>query len=181
MNTETPEKNANSAENVGEVPNSPVMIHKQYLKDMSFENPNAPGILMEVEGRPNMAMDIGIDVQRLDHDEFDHFYEVTLNITASGKREDRTMFIAEVSYGGAISIHGIEEKFHHPLLFVDVPQLLFPYVRHTLANASLSGGFMPLQLTPVNFRAMYLQRFGKNNQTDGQETNEAPAEQAETA
>ena len=157
-------------ENAGVVPNSPVMIHKQYLKDLSFENPNAPEILRDVSGRPEMEMDISIDVNKMEDDEYDHFYEVVLNITASGRRQDKTMFIVEVSYGGALSIEGIDESKHHPLLFVEVPQLLFPFVRHILANATLSGGFMPLQITPVNFRAMYLQRFGKNEDADGQES-----------
>ncbi len=156
MSTEPTEE-----ENIGAVPNSPVIVHKQYLKDLSFENPNAPEILLNVINRPEMEMDISIDVKKLEDENFEHFYEVVLNVSASGRRGDKTMFIVEVSYGGAVSVDGLDEKHHHPLLFVDVPQLLFPFVRHILANATLSGGFMPLQITPVNFQAMYLQRFGK--------------------
>ena len=166
----TENKDAPTAEeNIGDVPNSPIVIHKQYLKDLSFENPNAPQILRNVSGRPEMEMDISIDVNRVEDDHFEHFYEVTLNVTASGRRDDQTMFIVEVSYGGVASIEGLDEKHHHPLLFVDVPQLLFPFVRHILANATLSGGFMPLQITPVNFKAMYLQRFGKKQAKSSEE------------
>lgn len=151
-------------EDIGMVPQSPVMIHKQYLKDLSFENPNAPGILMNVQGRPEMNMDISIDVEKLEHDEFEHFFEVSLTITANGVREDQTMFLIEAVYGAAVSINpSLDEKKHHPILFVEVPQMIFPFLRHILAHATLSGGFMPLQLTPVDFRTMYLKRFGKKD------------------
>jgi preprotein translocase subunit SecB len=69
------------------------------------------------------------------------------------------MFVAEVTYGAAVSIDGLDEKRHHPLLLTEVPQILFPFARLALANATQAGGFMPLQLQPVDFRTMYLQRF----------------------
>jgi len=151
-------------EHIGTVTGSPVTVHKQYLKDLSFENPNAPDILLNVNGRPGMDMDIALDAHRVENEQFDHFYEVTLGITAKGTREDKTLFIAEISYGAVVSIEGIEEKNHHPVLFIEVPNLLFPYVRHILATCSMSGGFTPLQIAPINFRAMYLQRFGKKKE-----------------
>ena len=146
-------------ENIGTVGQTPVVIHKQYLKDMSFENPNAPGILKRADKRPEMDMNIMIDVQKIEDAEIQHFYEVTLNLTASAKREDEVMFIAEVLYGAAVSINGLEEKKHHPLLFIEVPQLIFPFARQIMANATQSGGYMPLQISPVDFRTMYIQRF----------------------
>lgn len=148
---------------IGDVPTSPIYIHKQYLKDMSFENPNAPLILTtKASSPPDMEMDIGLDVKRVDKEGYENYYEVILNLNASAKRDDKTMFIAEVSYGAAVSIEGMEEKHHHPALLIEVPQMLFPFVRQILANATLSGGFMPLQIRPVDFRAMYIKRFAKN-------------------
>lgn len=150
-----------SREDVGEVPVSPVIIHKQYLKDMSFENPNAPDILQRGDQRPNMEMNIQMDVQKLENDEFEHYYEVLLTLNASANREGQTMFIAEILYGAAISITGLEEKKHHPLLFIDAPQMLFPFARQILANVTQAGSYMPLQLNPVDFRSMYIKRFAE--------------------
>ncbi len=144
-----------------QVPNSPVIIHKQYLKDLSFENPNAPKILIMGDIRPEMDMNINMEVQKLEDDAHEHYYEVALTLNASAVREGEVMFIAEVIYAAALSINGIEEKKHHPLLLVEVPHLIFPYARQILANITQSGGFMPLQLRPVDFRSMYLQRFAK--------------------
>lgn len=155
---------ATPEENIGNVGQTPVVIHKQYLKDMSFENPNAPMILKKIDKRPEMDMNIMIDVQKIEDEEFEDFYEVTLNLTASAKRENETMFIAEVLYGAAVSITGLEANKHHPLLFIEVPYMLFPFARQILANATQSGGYMPLQLSPVDFRSMYLQRFAPNSE-----------------
>lgn len=154
-------KKEKQPEDIGQVPSSPVIIHKQYLKDMSFENPNAPAILKRGDQRPEMDMNIQMDVQKIDDDEFDHFYEVSLTLNASAKRDEQTMFIAEILYGAAVSITGLEEKQHHPLLFIDVPQMIFPFARQILANATQSGGYMPLQLNPVDFRSMYIKRFAE--------------------
>jgi preprotein translocase subunit SecB len=156
--------NITNEENIGDVPQAPLLIHKQYLKDMSFESPNSPAILVPGEHRPAMDMNILLDIQKLEHPEHEHFYEVVLTLTTSAKREDKTMFLAEVIYGATASIHGLEDKQHHPLLFIEVPQLMFPFARQILASATQSGGFTPLQLAPVDFRSMYLRRFAQQQQ-----------------
>ena len=155
MSTET-----DNNENIGTIPQSPVFIHNQYLKDMSFENPNAPSILQHKDGAPELDMNIMIDTTRLEHDEHEHFYEVVLTVNAVAKRGDKTMFIAEIKYAAAVSISGMEEKQHHPILFVEVPRMIFPYTRMILSNATQSGSFIPLHMAMVDFRAMYLKRFG---------------------
>jgi len=154
-------KNIEKDEDIGTAPQAPLVIHKQYLKDLSFENPNAPGILQRSQEAPEMEMNILLDVQKLDHAEHEHFYEVTLTLNATAKREGQTMFLAEVIYCAAASVQGLEPQQHHPLLFIEVPNLIFPFARQIMANATQAGGFMPLQLTPVDFRNMYLQRFAQ--------------------
>lgn len=166
--TDTPEN-----ENIGLAGVTPVVIHKQYLKDLSFENPNAPDILKKVEQRPAMDLNIGMDVQRYEPDGAEgDFYEVTLTVNAQAMRQDKAMFIAEVIYGAVVSIKDLPEKQHHPVLFIEVPQLLFPFVRQILSSVTQNGGYMPLQLAPVDFKSMYLNRFA-------QDKDESNAEKAE--
>ena len=147
-------------ENIGLVGRTPLLVHRQYLKDLSFENPNAPGILHRIDSPPSMDMDIAIDVQKIDNEQFEHYYEVVIKLNANAVRGKEAMFIADVDYAAAVSIEGLEPKQHHPLLFIEVPQLIFPFARQILAHITQSGGFVPLQIAPVNFRQMYLQRFG---------------------
>lgn len=152
-------------ENIGDIGQSPLHVHKQYLKDMSFENPNAPDILFNIQQRPVMDMNVGIDVQKLEHEEHENYFEVSLKLTASAAQGNTAMFIADVVYAAAVSIQGIDEKHHHPLLFIEVPQLIFPFARLILANATNAGAYMPLQLSPVDFKAMYLKRFANQEKT----------------
>lgn len=153
------------------VPNSPVIIHKQYLKDMSFENPNAPDILTAGNKAPEMDMNIGMDVKRLEHDEHENYYEVSLTLNASAAREGKAMFIAEIIYAATLSIEGVEEGKHHPILLIEIPHLLFPFARQVLAGITQSGGFNALTLRPVDFRSMYLQRFGQENDKENDREN----------
>ncbi|MCI5059489.1 MAG: protein-export chaperone SecB [Alphaproteobacteria bacterium] len=166
-------------ENIGQMPQTPLLIHAQYLKDLSFENPNAPGILQKGDNPPKMEMDIGLNVKRLEHDKHEHFYEVVLSVNAGAKRplpdgEEKTMFLAECVYGAAVSITGLEEKRHHPLLFTEVPHMIFPFVRQIMAGATQAGGYIPLQLNPVDFRAMYIERFA-NKGNGAEEAGESAA------
>jgi preprotein translocase subunit SecB len=156
QNTENPE------ENVGAIAQSPVIIHHQFLKDMSFENPNAPGILVRADTPPEVDVDIAIDMRKLEHPEQKHCYEVILGINATAKRQDKTMFLAEIQYGASVFINeNMDEKKHHPVLFIEVPRMIFPFARQILATATQAGGYTALNIAVVNFRAMYLQRFGK--------------------
>lgn len=165
MTEEKNNQNENE-ENIGQIPQTPVVIHSQYLKDMSFENPNAPEILYKANQPPEVDVNFEIDTRKIENGPEEHYYEVVLTINAQATRADKTMFLAEIKYGTTVSIHGMDEKRHHPLLFVEVPRIMFPFVRLLLSNATQSGGFTPLQISPVDFRSMYIQRFGKENKED---------------
>ena len=162
MSDTPPESNTNESEtqDIGTVPQSPVIIHAQYLKDLSFENPNAPDSLKGASLPPEVDINISVDSVRLEHPELKDFFEVILTIEASAVRDGKNLFIAELKYGAAVSIHDVEEARHHPILFVEVPRTLFPFARMVLANSTQWGGFTPLQLAMVDFRAMYFKRFG---------------------
>jgi preprotein translocase subunit SecB len=155
-------------ETANQVPNSPIVIHAQYTKDFSFENPHAPQSFRG-QGNPEMDMNIELEVQKIEDPENDNLFEVTLKVDASAKRTEQTLFLVELSYSALVTLN-VEEKMRHPMLFVEVPHTIFPYARQIIADATQSGGYIPLLLNPVDFKTMYLQRFGENN-----------AETAETA
>lgn len=152
-------KQITKEENIGEVGQTPLVVHRHYLKDMSFESPNSPAVLTRTNIQPVMDLNILLDVNKLKNAEIDNMYEVVMTVTVTAKREDTTLFVAEIIYGTTASINGLEEKQHHPLLFIEVPNMMFPFMRQILANATQAGGFNPLQLTPVDFRSMYIARF----------------------
>ena len=62
-------------ENIGEVTSSPIIIHAQYTKDLSFENPHAPQTFRGQGGNPDMDMNIEIEAQKPEDDkELQEYY-----------------------------------------------------------------------------------------------------------
>ncbi len=142
-------------------PNAPLIIHAQYVKDLSFENPNAPDSYRAGQANPSTDLSINVDATRLQDENIEHLFEVTLKVNAKAARQDKTVFLAEILYGVTVSIHNVPESQHHAMLLVEVPRLTFPYVRKLLADLTQDGGYPPLLLGPVDFTAMYLNKFGK--------------------
>lgn len=153
---------------MGGLPNLPVVIHAQYLKDLSFENPNAPNSLRAGQTeKPAMDVNILLDAQKMEDDDIPHLYEIVMTVRAHSSRGERVDFIAEIAYGAVVSLKDVPEDKHHPLLFIEVPRQLFPFVRQAMAQVTQGGGFAPLYLNPVDFQSMYLSRFAQSAPTAG--------------
>jgi len=151
----------------GEMPEqSPVTIHAQYVRDLSFENPNAPDSLRIKAGPPKMDINIGMDARELEKatqesDSGEKFYEVVLNVRALATHESETVFVGEMEYGVTVSLDkSFPEESHHPFLLIEMPRMVFPYVRQIMSTLTVDGGFPPLMLNPVDFQALYMDQFG---------------------
>jgi preprotein translocase subunit SecB len=138
----------------------PVTIHGQYVKDISFENPNAPESLWADLGQPAMDINFSMGAKRIEMESGKVMFEVTLGVTATAKRGDMVGYIAEVEYAVLASLNGVPESHQHPTLLIKIPEFAFPFVRQIIADITQQGGYMPLLLAPVDFRAMYIDRFG---------------------
>lgn len=141
----------------------PITIHTQYVRDVSFENPSAPGSLRAGQEVPEMDVNIGMDARPLDDKDIPNLFEVGLTISAEAKRDGAPVFLAEVIYGVVVEIgKEIPEDQHHPILLIEIPRYAFPFARQILANVTSQGGYPPLLLNPVDFQALYMQRFEKD-------------------
>jgi preprotein translocase subunit SecB len=143
--------------------NLPIVVHAQYVKDVSFENPGAPQSLRPGQGNPNMDVAINLEARTIADDTIKALYELTIQLRVKASRENTPMFLASVDYAMVVSMPDIAEQHHHPVLLVEVPKLGFPFARQVLATLVQDGGFPPLLLTPVDFGAMYLEQFGTKN------------------
>lgn len=143
---------------------SNVRVNSQYIKDLSFEVPNAPKVFIIPSLKPDIALSIDIDATRLSVNAF----EVTLKIkaTATGNfddasvESDRTIFICELNYGGVFTI---DEKIQdqaeiEQILLIYCPNILFPFARKIVSGCTIDGGFPPLMLEPINFSDLYQKR-----------------------
>jgi len=129
-------------------------LRTQYIKDFSFENPNAPQSLIPKEGQPKLEVNVDINAKQLSDDA----YEVQLHITANAKTDDQPMFVVDLIYAGLFSVRGLTREQIEPLLFIDCPFLIFPFARRVIADATRDGGFPPLLLEPMDFGRIYQQR-----------------------
>lgn len=141
-------------------PNLPVMVHAQYVKDISFENPAAPFSLRGNQEQPKVEVNINLEARNLEDAQVKALYEVALRLSVTARRADQVVYIAEVLYAVAVSMPNVAEEHHHPLLMVEIPKLAFPFARKILADLVQDGGYPPLLLGPVDFASMYMSRFG---------------------
>jgi preprotein translocase subunit SecB len=139
------------------------MIMAQYLKDLSFESPLAPDSLKQGQEPPKLDIRFHLETRKLNDPQIEYLYEVAIKVMAQSKRQDTTVFIAEVIYGVVVNLSELEIKHHHSILLVDVPRLAFPFVRNILSEVTMNSGFPNVLLTPVDFASMYLNEFGYQN------------------
>ncbi len=129
-------------------------MQKMYIKDLSFENPNAPDIYVAQSEKPP-EVDVNLQLNHRQVNE-DH-YEVCLEITAKiiNKDLDKTLFILELEHAGVFFLKNIPEEHLKMVLAVDCPTLLFPFTRQIASQVSVDGGFVPFLMEPINFMGLY--------------------------
>jgi preprotein translocase subunit SecB len=136
-----------------------VHVVGQYIKDLSFENPGAPGTLRPSDKGP--TLDVNVNVNARPHSETE--FEIELKIDAKAARGEETLFIVEVAYAGVFQIRNVPREHVQPILLIECPRLLFPFARQIVADATRQGGFPPLMIDPVDFAALYRQRIAELN------------------
>ncbi len=132
-----------------------VAILTQYVKDLSFENPNAPASL-QTEGQPQIEVNVGVNARRAN----DSMFEVELKISATATSGEITSFMVELLYAGLFGLTNVPEEAIEPFLIIEAPRILFPFARRIIADATRDGGFPPLMLDPIDFQALYMQQRG---------------------
>ena len=132
-----------------------VSIMAQYVKDLSFENPNAPASL-QVQGAPQIEVQVNVGANRVGDDVF----EVALKVEARAKVEDQVSFAVELLYAGLFGLRNVPEEALEPFLLVEAPRILFPFARRVIADTTRDGGFPPLLLEPIDFGTLYMAQRG---------------------
>jgi preprotein translocase subunit SecB len=126
----------------------------QYVKDLSFENPNAPNSLQQHPQQPTINIQINVNAKPLAASDF----EVELKIEGRAEVPGLVLFGFELLYAGVFRIVNVPQENLHPLLMIECPRLLFPFARELVASATRNGGFPPLMIDPVDFVSIYRQK-----------------------
>jgi len=138
----------------------PLVVNGQYIKDLSFEVPGAPGIYGELTTK-EPQISVNVDVQAKAAQET--LFEVTLHIVAECKAGDAVAFVCELAYAGLFTIN-VPREHLQAILLIECPRLLFPFARNIIADATRDGAFPPLMLSPVDFAAMYRNQVASQGQ-----------------
>jgi preprotein translocase subunit SecB len=129
----------------------------QYLKDLSFENPNAPQSLSGQQPQPEINIAVNVNARNLAPNDF----EVEIHLDAKAMAKEKVVFAAEILYAGVFRLENFPQNLLHPAVLIECPRLLFPFARQILADATRSGGFPPLMLDPIDFAGMYQKRMAQ--------------------
>ena len=148
--------NGGPAETPGTAPQLNVLA--QYVKDLSFENPNAPRSLQQQQA-PQINIQINVNAKPLTENGSD--IEVELKLEGRAEVSGTVVFGFELVYAGIFRIQGVPQDNLHPVVMIECPRLLFPFAREIIATATRNGGFPPLMIDPVDFVALYRQRMGE--------------------
>ncbi|HLA20324.1 MAG TPA: protein-export chaperone SecB [Pseudolabrys sp.] len=129
----------------------------QYIKDFSFENPNAPQSLSPKQEPPQINIQINVNAKPLS----DSDIEVVLNLQGKAETAGSLLFNFELLFGGVFRIRNVPQESMNAVVLIECPRLLFPFAREIVATAVRNGGFPPLLLDPVDFVGLYRQRMEK--------------------
>jgi preprotein translocase subunit SecB len=129
-------------------------MQKMFIKDFSFESPNAPKVFLAKNQDPKVDFNLQLKNNKLDEDHS----EVSIAITAKvldSNNEDSVMFIIEIEHAAVFLMKNIPAEHHDRVLAVDCPLMLFPFTRQIVCQSAVDGGFMPFLMEPINFIALY--------------------------
>jgi len=125
----------------------------QYVKDLSFENPNSPAVY-QWQGAPKIDVQVNIGANALGSD----IHEVALRLDVTASADDGVAFKVDLIYAGLFGARNVPDEQLHPFMLAEAPRLLFPFARRIVSDAVRDGGFPPLMLDPIDFGALYMQR-----------------------
>lgn len=136
----------------------------QFVKDISFESPNAPMSLQAPGENPKLEVNVHVQAAKL----ADEVYEVDLMFEAKAHSDVGVIYNIELVYGTLFQVSNIPEEYLKPVLFVDAPTIMFPYLRRVVSDLSRDGGFQPLLVDPIDFGGLFEQNADKAQIVDAQ-------------
>ncbi len=138
-------------------------LQRIYIKDVSFESPNAPEVFRQ-EWKPEVNLEVNSGAQQVDGD----IFEVVMKVTVTVKNLQKTAFIAEVQQAGLFLVKGFEGVQMQHLLKGVAPNTLFPYAREAIGDLVTRGTFPQFLLQPINFEAAFIENLRRQQEQESE-------------
>jgi preprotein translocase subunit SecB len=146
----------------GQIPIQAKIVN-QYIKDLSFENPNVHKLISGAGNQPSLQVEVNVSGQRVEGD----LYETAIDFKATATNNLGTIYVLETVYAGLLKIESIPDGALEPFLLISGPTMIFPFLRRLVADVTREGGFPPLLLDPIDFGGLYQQRQRQGAQAPG--------------
>jgi preprotein translocase subunit SecB len=146
----------------GQIPIQAKIVN-QYIKDLSFENPNVHKLISGAGNQPSLQLEVNVSGQRVEGD----LYETAIDFKATATNNLGTIYVLETVYAGLLKIESIPDGALEPFLLISGPTMIFPFLRRLVADVTREGGFPPLLLDPIDFGGLYQQRQRQGAQAPG--------------
>jgi len=138
-------------------------IVNQYIKDLSFENPNVHKLITSAGDQPSLKVEVNVGAQKIDED----LFESSIEFKATATNNIGTIYVLETVYAGLLKIESMPEGALEPFLLISGPAMIFPFLRRLVADVTREGGFPPLLLDPIDFGQLYVRRQQQRSQGSG--------------
>jgi preprotein translocase subunit SecB len=131
-----------------------IRVVGQYIKDLSFENPNVGKLMEGPVDSPQLQIEVNVNARQANAG----LYESNLEFIATATSKAGPLYKLELDYGGMFKIENMPPQAMEPFLLINAPTLLFPFVRRLVADLTREGGFPPLMLDPIDFASLFMKR-----------------------
>ena len=128
------------------------LIQKIYTKDVSLETLNVPDCFKD-KWDPTSDLKFNIEYKKID----DINFELDLTMTIKTKNNDKNVYVIEVNQSGIFTLTGMTDEQIDSVLNTYCAHTLFCYAKRTIDSSVIKGGFLPLNLVPINFDAIYME------------------------
>ena len=138
-------------------PQTQVRVLGQYIKDLSFENPNVRKMLDNSntqQQQPNLRVEVSVNISKM----AEKVFESSIQFKAEATNDTGVIYDLELAYAGLFQVDNMPEQMLEPFLLVNARSLLFPYLRRLVQDLTREGGFPPLVLDPIDFGNLYVSR-----------------------
>ena len=143
-----------------------IQIISQYVKDLSFENPSM-GVNIR---QPQIDFTVDLQARRVSEN---GPFEVLLKLRVNAVQEEKTIFLLEIAYGSLFVLDKIPQEALQPILLIECPRLMFPYVRRIISDLVSDGGLPPLMIEPIDFAQLYRSKMQEGGRLGQQPTRQA--------
>lgn len=133
-----------------------IQVVGQYIKDLSFENPNVEKLVDGIGEQPNLNVEVSVNARPVN--EAKGLYESQIDFKAVAVNKIGTIYDLEIAYAGMFALRGVPAEALQPFLLINCPSILFPFLRRIIADVTREGGFPPLLLDPIDFGSLFMRR-----------------------